>query len=308
MKERIEKILSMSTISEEVKKLYSDLASNPEAISRAEEICNLLYAEDRDHDIARTILYADEDEDKCLIFALAYLLRIVSAEKTLEEKNVPKEHFKALIDIWESMLNRSRAKYGKEGINGLYRGFIYSFMIPVRFNIGRLNFEMGYHEDGYEVYETEKGLETVLVGEEPPAGKCLLAAGDPILRVHIPAKGRLVPELADAAFEEAKEFFAKYYPEHKWKTFVCSSWLLDQNLQKVLKPDSNILKFQNRFTIGNNAENNMSLCWHVFGIDAFLSPEELTPKNDFQERILNYVKAGNKLQSGKGFIAEALKR
>jgi hypothetical protein len=308
MKERIEKILSMSSISEEQKKLYSDLAADPVAMSQAEEICKLLYAEDRDHNIARSLLYADEDEEKCLIFALAYLQRMVLAEEVFAERGIPAEHLQTLVDIWENVLVRSRAKFGKEGINALYRGFIFSYMIPARFNIGRINFEIGYNDDGYEVYETEKGLETVLVGEKPPKGKRLLAAGDPILRVHIPAKGRLVPELADAAFEEAKEFFAKYYPEHKWKTFLCSSWLLDPNLQKILKPDSNIINFQNRFTIGNATENNMSLCWHVFGIDAFLDPAELTPKNDFQERMLNYVKAGNKLQNGKGFIADTFKR
>ena len=50
-------------------------------------------------------------------------------------------------------------------------------------------------------------------------------------------------------YENSKEFFPKYFPEFSWDVFTCHSWLLDDTLEQLLPADSNILKFQKRFTI-----------------------------------------------------------
>lgn len=130
----------------------------------------------------------------------------------------------------------------------------------------------------------------------------VLCTGADVLSVHIPQGGGMTPELVDAAFSMAEDFFAKYYPEKKFKAYVCSSWLLNTDLQEILSPTSNIRQFQNRFRTVITGANGYSLYWHIFGIEQFLPPEQLQPKNAFQSAVLERVKAGQTLYNGYGYI------
>lgn len=95
------------------------------------------------------------------------------------------------------------------------------------FRLGRLQFGFGSCEEDCPQYGLKKG--------------------DPVLEVHIPEGGALTAEDCDASFTEARAFFAKYYPEYDYRCFTCHSWLLDPALKEIMKPDSNIILFQNRF-------------------------------------------------------------
>ena len=129
-----------------------------------------------------------------------------------------------------------------------------------------------------------------------------LQAGDDILSVHIPENGPMTPELVDEAFAIAEEFFPAYYPEKKFKAYICSSWLLNTDLQKLLNPASNILRYQERFRIVVTSTNWYSIYWHIFGIQQFIPHEQLQPKNRFQQTFLDWVRAGNTLYNGNGYI------
>lgn len=77
--------------------------------------------------------------------------------------------------------------------------------------------------------------------------KKVLAYGDPVIRLHIPATGKMTPELVDKSLAETKKFAKKYFPEFEYKAFVCRSWLMDPQLDEILNKDSNIVKFRKRF-------------------------------------------------------------
>ncbi|MGW4893540.1 acyltransferase domain-containing protein [Kitasatospora sp. NPDC004240] len=69
------------------------------------------------------------------------------------------------------------------------------------------------------------------------------------LAVHIPGfHGPLDPAACDRAFALARGFFTRHYPEEPYGTFCIHSWLLDPQLARYLPADSNILRFQRRFT------------------------------------------------------------
>ncbi len=68
-----------------------------------------------------------------------------------------------------------------------------------------------------------------------------------ILNVHIPSHVPLTPENADAAYARAWEVLPKCYPEFGVKVIACFSWLLDPQLKQFLKPDSNLVAFQNKY-------------------------------------------------------------
>ncbi len=95
------------------------------------------------------------------------------------------------------------------------------------FKLGRLQFLRGFAKQ-----------------DIPEAG---VSQGDPVMEIHIPNEGPLVPEACDASILQALEFFPKFYPEHTFSVFTCHSWLLDDTLKTLLPEGSNILRFQNRF-------------------------------------------------------------
>ena len=106
----------------------------------------------------------------------------------------------------------------------------------------------------------------------------------------------------DDAFARAEDFFTRYYPEWKYPAYVCSSWLLDKDFERLLPPESNIMRFQSRFRIAMSGVNTFSIYWHIFGVQNFVPLTELKPKNAFQQKVLDYVRSGNTLYSGNGFI------
>lgn len=130
----------------------------------------------------------------------------------------------------------------------------------------------------------------------------VLQAGDDVLSVHIPENGPMTPELVDEAFAIAEEFFPAYYPEKKFKAYVCSSWLLNTDLQKLLNPQSNILQYQKRFRVVVTSTNWYSIYWHIFGTQQIIPVEQLRPKNRFQKTFVDWVSAGNTLYNGYGYI------
>ena len=70
-----------------------------------------------------------------------------------------------------------------------------------------------------------------------------------VLMIHIPPTGPLDAEESERSIADAADAFGRWYPEEPLTGFVCSSWLLDPQLGEYLRPDSNILRFQRRFSV-----------------------------------------------------------
>lgn len=75
-----------------------------------------------------------------------------------------------------------------------------------------------------------------------------ISKGDNIVEIHIPNGAGLSPEKVESSIAKAKEFYAKHFPDFEFTHFTFHSWIMDEELQKLLKTDSNILKFQSMFT------------------------------------------------------------
>lgn len=71
--------------------------------------------------------------------------------------------------------------------------------------------------------------------------------GDCAVSVHIPADGSFDPATVEASLEAGRAFFRKLYPDRKISAWICISWMLAPELQTMLRPDSNVLAFRNRF-------------------------------------------------------------
>ena len=128
--------------------------------------------------------------------------------------------------------------------------------------------------------------------------------GDNVIEIHIPAGTSFDPAECERSIALAKEFFAKYYPDYKYECFTCHSWLLDPELKKLLKPGSNILNFQEMFSmVDSETHEDYAALRYVFKWNT----TRLTVKHEysvssFAERLKAHVLAGGKLHCAGGVI------
>ena len=130
---------------------------------------------------------------------------------------------------------------------------------------------------------------------------CVLNNTDMAIAVHMPGNEKLSAEAVTASLEGAKAFFAQYFPKLDYKAFICSSWLMSTELKAFLSEDSNIMKLQKRFRITLAFQNDFSLFDNIFCVPK-CPIEELIPQNRFQREVLQMIKNGGSLYSGRGYI------
>ncbi|MBQ3556303.1 MAG: DUF5596 domain-containing protein [Oscillospiraceae bacterium] len=131
-----------------------------------------------------------------------------------------------------------------------------------------------------------------------------LAKGDPVVEVHIQAVGPLKQEECVASVARAREFFDKYYPEHTYQRFTCHSWLMDQKLDEVLSPDSNIIRFRNMFDIVHEQPSD-AILKYVFKWDTTADSLAETPAaSGFAKRVKERRLAGEMFNESLGILKE----
>ncbi|MFG3702647.1 acyltransferase domain-containing protein [Micromonospora sp. NPDC047620] len=100
---------------------------------------------------------------------------------------------------------------------------------------------------------------------EPQAGASVPRRGGYALGLHVPA-GTLSPNMVEDALRTARGFFARHFPDEDYRFATCVSWLLDEQLQEYLSPDSNILRFQRRFHLipASGGNDNVTMVEFIF--------------------------------------------
>jgi len=90
--------------------------------------------------------------------------------------------------------------------------------------------------------------------------------GRNVMEVHVPAGSNISREACLAAMEQAKAFFARYFPEFEYDRFTAHSWLLDDTLQQYLPESSNIRQFRSLFTL-THREPSWDILRRLFRFD-----------------------------------------
>lgn len=137
---------------------------------------------------------------------------------------------------WESLaclgsaMAAARQLSGRSGLDGVwspplaFRGALYP--------LGRLTFER---------------IEPVMDGADfPPLPPDTCAIG-----THIPGGMPLEPRACDESFTLAREFVTRNFSDRP-AAFICHSWLLDPQVAEYLPAESNLVRFQRRFTLAPN--------------------------------------------------------
>lgn len=120
------------------------------------------------------------------------------------------------------------------------------------------------------------------------------------LELHIPKDSALLFDDCCESLHRAADFFAEGRDHSELRIF-CHSWLLNPGLSAFLSPDSNILRFQTLFRIGEIDWASRQAEERVFGIisdDTAAYPE----KTSLQRAMKKWLLEGNKCPSVQGEI------
>lgn len=110
-----------------------------------------------------------------------------------------------------------------------------------------------------------------------------------VISIHIPSDAKLTEEEVKKSLNEAKKFFLEIINKSDY-IFKCTSWLLSPNLKEVLNEQSNILRFQELFSIESvNLLDDSGISW-IFKTDSKeikTFKEETSLQKKLKKRLLN---------------------
>jgi hypothetical protein len=177
------------------------------------------------------------------------------------------------INVW---FDNYKQATGKTGL-GEFSWLRYHYTGDL-FKLGRLQ------------YRLEKSLQGVPEGEYA-------------IETHIPQGEPLNAQACLESFEMAKEFFNKIFPETKLHYFMCDSWLLNPNLEKIMKPESNVVQFMRMWTpIPFVSDESAQAVERVFGFGFKKENIKNAPEDTSLQRALkNYIINGGTMDLTAGY-------
>ncbi len=156
--------------------------------------------------------------------AWALLSRLPELLEVHAQRGVPESVTKATVSSLGGVLGTHRQVTGRGGV-----GLFPLWGPPLRFR--GTDFQIGRHS----FTRAQLGFGDEVTGH--------------VLMIHIPPIGPLDAVASEESIEAAGRYFAEWFPEEPVAAFVCTSWLLDPQLNEYLKNESNILRFQRRFDL-----------------------------------------------------------
>lgn len=163
---------------------------------------------------------------------------------------------------------------------------------------GKETLVLRYREENGEVREAHPVLPGGRIARHaghfaPGAWERMLAPGDPVLAVHIPAGEPLAFEACRDSFRQAAQFFPRHFgDEPPPRAATCCSWLLYPGLAEMLPPEANIVRFQRQFRLfplpGATADQTYERVFPAGG----RATTEQDCRTTLQKRLLAHIRAG----------------
>jgi hypothetical protein len=109
------------------------------------------------------------------------------------------------------------------------------------------------------------------------------------------------PKACLDSHRRALEFFDRHHPEHRWAAIVCNSWIFNTQLDGILPPEANLVRYQRELYLYPVRSSGQDGLWFVFlqePVDLQTAPR----KSNLQKAILKFLEAGNVWRGGAMFI------
>jgi hypothetical protein len=121
-----------------------------------------------------------------------------------------------------------------------------------------------------------------------------LRQGDIVLDIHIPPTDSFKVEDCRDSLRQAHDFFARYSPERPIKASFCHTWFFTPQLQQLLPPESNVVRFQREFYLFPFAGGPGFLWNFVFG-EKITDPASAPRDTSLRRAVLDWLAAGKEL-------------
>jgi hypothetical protein len=122
----------------------------------------------------------------------------------------------------------------------------------------------------------------------------VLKDGDTILDLHIPRGEKMTMEACHDSFTRAFTFFPEHWPERPFKGVYCHTWFFTPQLQQLLPPESNLVRFQREFYLYPYPGGPSFLWDYVFG--AKITDPATAPRDtSLRQAVLDWLAAGKEL-------------
>lgn len=135
--------------------------------------------------------------------------------------------------------------------------------------------------------------------------KKVLSHGDMSISIHIPRGNSMKDEECLASYKEAKEIFGKCFPDIDFKAYFCHSWLLDPQLKKMLKPESNIMKFSERYMLYPYEESGNDDVFMFVFTGKYEKYEDLPETTSLERALKAHYLAGEFIYICGGILLES---
>ncbi len=130
-----------------------------------------------------------------------------------------------------------------------------------------------------------------------------LSKGDTVVAVHIPRGEDFNPESMEASYNRIREIMRDCFPDIHYKAFHCKSWMMSRDLRKVLKPESNILSFQNKYIHYPTVSSGEWILGNVFpGEGGIANLEKFSEETSLQRNVKALYKNGDYIYDDCGFF------
>ena len=129
----------------------------------------------------------------------------------------------------------------------------------------------------------------------------VLAKGDPVLQMHIPADGRFTPEACIGSMRRAVAFFRRHFPDRSPAAITCHSWMFSPHLEEILPPSSNLVRCMRELYLHPFGGRSTDSLWYVFLQEEF-NPATAPRDTSLQRGILDWLAGGNTWHDGGMFI------
>ena len=111
-----------------------------------------------------------------------------------------------------------------------------------------------------------------------------------VIGIHIPSDADFSPSTIDKSLINAKKLFTEYYPNLANAEYRCHSWLLDSQLKDMIRQNSNIISFQNRFEIFDEGEigtDFIEWLYNTESTDYSALPENTSLQRNMKRHLLS---------------------
>jgi len=265
------------------------------------------------------LLRAALADDAGLFYLLVLLGGLARTEEIYRRHAVPEAVARDTLADVVRWVEKHHAEQGHWGLYPHRLSWLRNHFVGELYHLIRLQFQFArlwngsvfyrHRQSGTVVAQSETDRTIAPTGRiaehqvdvTPAAWEQVLAPGDPVVHLHIPAGSPMDFDACGESLRAALRFFPRHFPEQPFAAFACSSWLLDPVLAELLPAGSNIVRFQREVYLLPSSSNGRSTMERVFGsVPSSRDEVERLPRDTTLRRaIVDHLLAGGQVGSGR---------